>query len=259
MIKTIFVDDEDIIREGICSFIDWTSLGLELAGQASNGQEALRLLDKLKPKILITDVKMPRMDGLELLRQAKELIPDCIVIIISSYDEFQYAQQALNHGAFAYLLKPIDTDHLTELLKEAVSRLEKQDSQEQLLIKAKRLLGKAADSKSTETSGLSAAVYHAKRYIEKHYQESDLRLEDVADFVYMNPSYFSTVFNREMKVSFGNYLTQIRMEKAIELLRNTSLKIYEVAEQAGYQNVSWFTVAFKKYTGKNPGEYRKNY
>ena len=256
MIKVILVDDEDIIREGIGSFIDWKALGMELAGQAANGKEAMDLLQQIKPDIIITDVKMPKMNGLQLLEQAKKEKSNCIVIMISSYDEFEYAQNALNFGAYAYLLKPIDTDRLVELLKEAAKQLALNNSREELLVKARQLLNKPEEIRE---SGLSSTIYRAKKYIEDNYWKSDLRLEDVANYVYTNPSYFSTLFNKEMKISFGSFLTKTRMEKAIDLLKNSNMKIYEMAEKVGYQNVSWFTVAFKKYTGKSPGEYRKNY
>ena len=103
----------------------------------------------------------------------------------------------------------------------------------------------------------NSVVYKAKRYIEENYQNPDLRLEEVADHVFINPSYFSTIFSRECQISFGAYLTKIRMEKALQLLKTTNLKVYQIAEQVGYQNVSWFNVAFKKYTGIKPGDARK--
>lgn len=133
MIKAILVDDEDIIREGLSNFIDWTALGLELVGQASNGREAVELVRMMAPEVIITDVKMPMMNGIELLALAKEQRPDCVVIMISSYDQFEYAQQSLNLGAFAYLLKPIDTDKLIHLLKEAVLKIQKVRSGEKIL------------------------------------------------------------------------------------------------------------------------------
>ena len=133
MIKVIVVDDEDIIREGISSFIDWRALGMELSGQASNGLEAARLIQAAGPDIIITDVKMPKMNGIQLLAVAKEKNPDCLVIMVSSYDQFEYAQQSLNLGAFAYLLKPIDTEKLIALLKEGGEKIKKKSSQQQLL------------------------------------------------------------------------------------------------------------------------------
>lgn len=121
------MDDEDIIREGLSNFIDWPALGLELVGQASNGREAVELVKIMAPEVIVTDVKMPMMSGIELLALAKDQKPDCVVIMISSYDEFEYAQQSLNLGAFAYLLKPIDTDKLIQLLKEAVLKYRRPD------------------------------------------------------------------------------------------------------------------------------------
>ena len=103
----------------------------------------------------------------------------------------------------------------------------------------------------------NSVVQKARKYIEENYWNPDLRLDDVAGYVYINASYFSSVFSKEMGISFGDYLTKVRIEKAMDLLKNTHMKIYEIADLVGYQNPSWFNVAFKRYTGQKPGDFRK--
>ncbi len=116
MLKTVIIDDEELIREGLISTIDWKSLGYEIVGEASDGEEAIELIQNLLPDVIITDVRMPFMNGLELLEFIKPMLPNAFVIIISGHDEFQYAQKALQLGAYDYLLKPFDLDYFHKML-----------------------------------------------------------------------------------------------------------------------------------------------
>ncbi|MDF2614421.1 MAG: two component transcriptional regulator, AraC family [Clostridia bacterium] len=116
MLKTIIIDDEELIREGLLTTIDWKSLGYEVVGQASDGEEAIELIQNLLPDVIITDIRMPFMNGLELLEFIKPMLPHSFVVIISGHDEFQYAQKALQLGAYDYLLKPFDLDYFHKML-----------------------------------------------------------------------------------------------------------------------------------------------
>ncbi|PKG25267.1 response regulator [Niallia nealsonii] len=114
--KVLLVDDEEMIRNGIYEAIDWGKLGMEVIGQAEDGEEALQIFQELEPQLILTDIKMPFMDGLELVEKVKRLSADTYIIIISGYDEFQYAQKAVKLGANDFILKPIDLDYLEQLL-----------------------------------------------------------------------------------------------------------------------------------------------
>ncbi|OAO89191.1 hypothetical protein AXX17_ATUG03420 [Arabidopsis thaliana] len=114
MLKALIVDDEYLVRAGIHETIDWASYGVEIVGEASNGLEGLDLALSLLPDVVITDVRMPFMNGLEFLEKIREHRLPCGVIMLSGYDEFQYAQEALRHGASSYLLKPVNIDELVE-------------------------------------------------------------------------------------------------------------------------------------------------
>ena len=104
--RVLLVDDEEELRAGIRRKIDWESLGFHLCGEAENGQDALELAEQLNPDVVLTDIKMPFMDGLELCRQLKEQLPAIRLIIFSGFDEFEYARQAIGMNVFEYLLKP---------------------------------------------------------------------------------------------------------------------------------------------------------
>jgi len=116
MIKVMLVDDEDLIREGLHDSVAWERLGMEVAGQAENGEQALRLFREIRPDIVVTDIKMPFLNGLELLERIKAEDPNPYFIILSGYEDFHFAQRAVKIGAFDYVLKPVELEYLEELL-----------------------------------------------------------------------------------------------------------------------------------------------
>ncbi|MGO4347441.1 response regulator [Paenibacillus sp. MCAF9] len=118
MLKALIVDDEYLVRTGIRETIDWAEYGVEIIGDASNGVEGLELALLHQPDVIVTDVRMPYMNGLEFLEKIKEHNLHCGVIVLSGYDEFQYAQEALRHGAASYLLKPVNIDELAETVQQ---------------------------------------------------------------------------------------------------------------------------------------------
>lgn len=118
MVKVFLVEDEKFVREGIKNEIDWNSYGFDFVGEAADGELALPLIEISKPDILITDIKMPFMDGLELGRIVKERFPDTVIIFLSGYDDFDYAQKAIHIGASEYLLKPVSKEKLISVLKK---------------------------------------------------------------------------------------------------------------------------------------------
>ena len=123
MIKALLVDDEKIELEGLRDLIPWDKLGIKVIGEASDGMKALKLADALRPDIIISDIKMPGMDGIELIKRLTAIVPKSKVIFVSAYQDFGYAKNAVMLNAFGYVLKPIDFDELFELLDKAVSKI----------------------------------------------------------------------------------------------------------------------------------------
>lgn len=123
MIKMIVIDDEFLVRVGIKETISWHEYGVEIVGEAPNGKSGLELVKALQPDIIITDIKMPVMDGLELVKRIKELNYENEIIILSGYKDFEYAKDTLENGAFSYLLKPIDNKELIEKVLSAIKKL----------------------------------------------------------------------------------------------------------------------------------------
>lgn len=125
MYKIIVVEDDQIIRRGICQTIPWEEHGFVIAGEASDGENGLELIEKVQPHVVISDINMPFLNGLEMVKQLKDKAPDTRFIFLTGYEEFTYAQQALQLKAFDYLLKPVDSSHLLQKVKEAVDEWEK--------------------------------------------------------------------------------------------------------------------------------------
>ena len=126
MYRALLVDDERIVKLAIKSMIQWEALGLELAGTASNGTSALQMIEKSKPDIIITDIKMPGMDGVELIRKLKELEFDGEILVLSNYNDFELVREAMRYGAYDYVLKvTVKSEDFSKLLKDMLEKLEK--------------------------------------------------------------------------------------------------------------------------------------
>lgn len=121
--NVLIVDDERIIRQGIKTFIPWEELGCALAGEAENGKQALEIMEEKDIQIVITDIRMPFIDGLELSREIRDKHPDCRIIILTGYEDFEYAKKALHYQVSEYLLKPVGDDELTDVLRTTVGKI----------------------------------------------------------------------------------------------------------------------------------------
>ena len=126
MYKIMIVDDEEEVRLGIIKKMDWKSFDFVVVGDAENGQEALEKAEKLEPDVIMTDIRMPFMDGLELGNKLVEILPSTKIIVFSGYDDFEYAKQAIKINVIEYLLKPINSAQLAEVLRNLKVRLDKE-------------------------------------------------------------------------------------------------------------------------------------
>ncbi len=124
MYKMVIVDDEEYVREGLKDTIDWLALDINIVGEAGNGKSALEIIKLEKPEIVLTDISMPYLDGLELIQKTLELVPHTKVILISGYEDFKYAQEAIRNKAFDYILKPIIIENIIEVINNAKDQIE---------------------------------------------------------------------------------------------------------------------------------------
>ncbi len=412
--KVFLVEDEIVTREGIRDTVDWGAAGYQFCGEAPDGEIALPLIRERRPETVITDIKMPFMDGLQLCRILRETLPAIKIIILSGHDEFKYAQEAIQIGVTEYLLKPIVPQELLAALHKVAHQIDQerqtsahlqalqaQMSSHRSMLRERCLLDLVAgnsssadfieraqsleidllapwyqvlviravpragapdapiysvcqqvDAITTETVGDSASIvsfkqgleetililkgetpdalanqvqqlsellqqrtarlavigagqaterlgtivqsfaqalaqisagerpmpagmpvrpddHHqeyshsaaliakARSYIDTCYADPDISLSQVAAQVLLSPTYFSVVFAREVGETFIEYLTKVRIRKATELLRTTSLTSSEIAYQVGYHNPRYFYSVFRKVVGLPPNEFRR--
>ncbi len=242
MYRVILVDDERLIVKGLSSVVPWAEMGCQVAGTAYDGAGGLALIRELKPDIVLTDIRMPNMDGLTMLAALKSEFPRMQMSVLTAYRDFEYARQALNLGVCRYLLKPSDMNEIEEAVKLMVSRLD-------------ALPAEPAEPEEDGAAG-NFIVQAAMNYMREHSAEQHLSLSDVADHVYVSQWHLSKLLNRETGQSFFDLLGGIRTEKAKQLLTDPARRIHEVAETVGYTDVAHFSKSFKKYVGCTPGEYR---
>ena len=240
MMRVMVVEDEEMIRRGIVMAVDWAALDCVVVGEAANGEQALAVAEDCRPTLIITDLKMPKMDGLEMVRRLREAGSRAYVIILTAYDSFAYAQQAIRLGAVDFLLKPFHDGDLEKAVQRVQAKL---TPKEQALPEPK-------------TGSTNRYVSMAISYIQQHYQEPDISVSSVAQSLNISEGHLSHTFKKETGSTLLGYLTRYRIHKAAELLKDGRMKVYEVAEQVGYRDIGYFSNTFKKITGKTPSEYQ---
>lgn len=242
MLRVLVVEDEEMIRKGIVLTVDWAALDCVVVGEAANGVEALEAVKRCDPSLIITDLKMPQMDGIEMLEHLRQMGNNVYVIILTAYDSFNYVQTALRLGAVDYLLKPFhDGD-----LEKAVQRVQQRTQ-------AKPAVSPESELKKGDKSKY---VLEAMDYISLHYNDPDISVGSIAQNLGISEGHLSHTFKKETGCTILNYLTRYRIHKAMELLKDCRVKVYEVAEQVGYRDIAYFSTTFKKLAGVSPSEYQ---
>lgn len=247
----LIVDDEPRSREGIKKTIEKESIGIYDVFTAPNAREALERIDERKIHVLITDIKMPEMTGLDLLRELRKKTKDPVVIIISAYSEFDYAHQALELGVVNYLLKPIPKKKLMDAVEKAIAIDEDKTR--------KGLMNKIVDDtllQANQISTMNKSIQEVLDYVEDHFHE-EISLKGIAEIVHLNASYLSSLFKEEVEMTFIEYLTRRRLQEAKKLLIQTDLTVNEIAEKVGYHTAKYFIKLFKQYEKATPSSYRK--
>jgi two-component system response regulator YesN len=398
MFKVLIADDEPKIRRGLRSLINKAELDMEVIAEAEDGEMALELAKEICPDILLVDICMPFLNGLQFIEQLSSVVKDSVVIVITGHDEFSYAQKAIKLQVFDYLLKPVLGEQLESVLIRAQQQLAESRTQKKyvnwanqevkknlpllreafckdwvsgklseeyistqlrflelelsptsgmIVIKVagqfargqllkewdRELLLFAIENICTELlytwqpyvifhdatdnlivitsiislgewyqlsqslqqtieeclqqvvvvcqrplpnimEGVSSAYHEAilelnrkvsytpvvllsQKHIETNYYKEELSLQDLAEAIQISPTYLSRLLKNEIGVSFIEYLTHVRVQKAIQIMSDPTIKLYEVSERVGYSNQHYFSTAFKKVVGLSPAEYRK--
>lgn len=244
MYNLVIADDEFEIRNGLVNYFPWDELGFKVIGQASNGKEALEILSEGNTDVLLCDIQMPIMTGIEVVQEIYNQNSPIFTVFLSGYQEFHYAQSAIKYGVKSYILKPTKFSEITETFTEIKKELDKRSQQPAQPFSPTR-------SNSSEDDPIICKI---KEYVKQNYQNANL--EEAAQIVFMNPHYVSKYFKQKTDENFSDFVFKIKMEAAGKLLKNIEFKTYEVSEMVGYSNAKNFTRAFRKYFGVSPKEFR---
>lgn len=249
--RLVIVDDEFEIRHGLSSYFPWEELGFTISGVFADGPSTLDHLAKHPVDVLLTDIRMPLMDGLALIRKTKELSPATVCLILSGHKDFEYAREGMALGVRHFIVKPTKYSQLSEIFSSVREELD-----ERLAAPNKGALplpGTPADDGETEPLVIQAV----KHYVETHLPTASL--ERAAEAVRLNPNYLSTYFHANTKVMFGDYVAALRMREACRLLTESTMRINEIADAVGYSNPTSFSRAFRMTQGMSPKEWRVRY
>lgn len=244
--KLLIADDEQYVRDSLALGIEWSKYGIVLEGVAAEGREALEMALRLKPDVLLTDIRMPNMDGLELMRRLKDELPRLKVIFLTGWSDFDYARQALKLGASNYLVKPSPDEEIVDALLVVMEELGLRES-------AKK------ETDNLETLNIQSKKRAVKQVCALVHQDLSvaLTLTEIAAAVNMNASAFSRLFKQEMGCAFSEFVTSARMNKAKKLLIESHMRINEIAQSVGYVSDSHFVQVFGEYSGMTPGKFRE--
>jgi two-component system response regulator YesN len=258
MLKVVVIEDEITLRNGLLYTTPWETWGCEVIGYADNGLSGLDLIRKVRPDIVITDIKMPGLDGIEMIRQLGDE-SDAECILITGHSEFDYAKSAVDLGVLAYILKPIDDEELQRAVQKAVNRIsERRKIGLALTEKPKEVVGKVEQCLLPDAADRNRYLDLAIQFIHEHYREN-IGLKDIADHLQISESYLTKLFRGKTSYTVIEFITQFRLKRAIDLLMDPNVKIYEIAEKVGYQDPRYFSTLFKKEMGFTPSEFRNYY
>ncbi len=255
MLKLIVADDESIIRETISTIIDWNSLNIELVAACKNGPETYQMILEKKPDIVLTDIKMPGMSGLDLIAKVSKTDLTIEFVILSGYADFEYAKQAIVYRVSSYLLKPCNENQIIETMKRASAEIMKRR-------KIKELIPETVLADRKGYTEYKEYINNMLDYVDGHFSDSYLSLKWIAaNVLYMNVDYLSKEFYKQTGQKFTDYLTNIRIAKAKVLLQTTGCeKVYAVADQVGFSNnPQYFVQLFKSATGLTPRAYARQF
>lgn len=240
MWKVMAADDESYIREALQKLISWEKMDCTLCSVSNNGQELIDQMEAGHPDIIITDIRMPVLDGLDVCRYVYETCPETQVILLSAYSEFEYAKKAIKYSACEYVLKVSVLEELPKAVEKAIRELEKYH----------RELERGGKE------GTGTLYLEMERYIEQNFR-SKVTLDEVAENLHANRSYLSRLYKSKTGINLFEAILNKRIEAAKGYLLNTDMKAYEISDMVGFEDAGYFSRVFKKQVGVSPKEYKK--
>lgn len=236
MYRVLIVDDDPMILDGLCARPEWGDMGFEVAGCAEDGQEALDWLAHNRADLVVTDIVMCNMSGLELARALWERGYPARVVLLSAHGEFDYARRGITYGVAAYLLKPVRHEELLTVLNEVASALENRREDRSAPL-------------DDEEDAEDALVLRVERYVRSHIGE-ELNVARVAEAMHYSERHFRRQFQKEARCQISEFITRVRIAKARELLAE-GLPCAETAKAVGYSGERYFKDVFREITGES--------
>lgn len=259
MYKVLIVEDEELVRRGLSLLTHWSEFDMELIGEAENGAEGLEMALKLRPDVILTDIRMPMMTGIEMIDAIQKTYYP-VFIILTAYTDFDYAQKALKMKVTDYLVKPFLDQDLNTSLKMAVDKLVENSNHLVISQKLASISNSAlatfnqyiSEHKTSKNSNFEKvlAIIHS-RFAE------NMSLKQIGDELFVSESYLNKLFKELSSYTFHEYLTQYRMKKACDYLNDNHMKIFEVANKIGFNDQRYFSVIFRKYVGMTPMQFKE--
>jgi len=256
MYRVLLVDDETWALVGIRKIFKWQEKGFEVIGETTDPEDALQMICEQKPDVVFTDIRMPEMSGIELMKMTKEKGINTEFIIISGFAEFCYAQEALQQGAFDYQLKPLQYNEAEGILDRLFTHLEQKKKSVNHTDKYLDNNSVLNDSHNYDTVYTSENFRNLLKYINQNFNK-ELYLKDLSCQFFINETYCCELFKKVTGKTFSEYMNSLRIKKACELLETGDLSVDEVAREIGYRDYYYFNKVFKKYIGFTPFQYKK--
>ncbi len=236
--RILIVEDEAASRRGIIDLLKSIGPKYQIVGIAGNGEEGLAKLRALTPDVAFVDICMPVMDGLAMVGEARRQGSTTAFIIISAYAEFSYARQALVQGVLDYLVKPFTLEDVEDVLRRASAEVYGGVVTEEINVKHPMV---------TRTLKIISCQY-----------QTHISLESISEQLQITPEYLSYLFKRDTGTNFIIYLRNFRIEKALQLIRDGKMKIYEVAAAVGFSDAKYFCRVFRNVTGQSPSSLHRD-
>lgn len=246
--KVLVVEDEDIIRRGIICSINWHRLGCGSVEEARNGQEALAYVETGAFDIVLMDINIPILNGLDVLERSYQEF-GYVAILITGYSDFDFAQRALRYGSVDYLLKPVDIPELERAIEKACAerarRLSYSKLSEGSLLPMQGKVPELVPSRIEEGGGV---VDRMLAYIEAHFSQK-ITLSMLSKELFYSESFMTRRFKAEMGCNFADYLSRYRIQCAIAMLRQENIRLSDISTACGFSDYKYFNTVFKKYVG----------
>lgn len=255
----LIAEDEPYTRDVLVHYIPWQELGITQVLEAGNGQAALELALAHRPDIVLSDIRMPKLNGIELAREIRKEDKNCRFIFLSAYTDREYLKSAIQIRVVSYVEKPVNIPEIRQAAETAVSEILAQRE----FLNMRRRQHPEVDSEEfffIKNPSLENAPYINKAIdrILKNYSDEKLSISQLAGQLYLSSNYLSGIFKKETGRTINQFITQVRIYHAKQYLKDSSLSLNAIALRTGYHDANYFSKAFKRETGITPKAFREN-